>query len=72
MKPETIKQTIQELEKDLQDARSKVEILEKAIEAHRSMCPHQYDDGSSAWVEEVGINYRYEVCRICGKEINLR
>jgi len=72
MNPKTIKQTIQELEKDLQAARRKVEILQKAIEAHRSICPHQYEDGSSAWVKEVGINYKYEKCEICGKEINLR
>ncbi len=72
MNPETIKQTIQELEKDLQDARKKVEILQKAIEAHRSICPHQYEDGTPAWVKEVGYHYKLEKCAICGKEIDLR
>ena len=72
MNPKTIKQTIQELEKDLQEARRKVEILEKAIQVHRKICPHQYEDGTPAWVKEVGINYKYEKCEICGKEVNLR
>ena len=72
MKPETIRQTIKELEKDLQDARRKMEILEKAIEAHRKICPHQYEDGTPAWVKEVGINFKYEVCEICGKREDLR
>ena len=72
MKAEVIKNSVEELRKDLEDARQKVRMLEQMIRTYENLCPHRWEDGSEAWILQTGIRYKKQVCAICGKEEDLR
>ena len=73
MTPENIKTAVTELNADIDQLKKRLNILKTMLKTYQeSICKHRHADGSSAFVQQVGIGYRYDECAICGKKIDMR
>ncbi len=69
MKPEAIKETVNNLQIEKKALQVRLNLIEKLIDTYQNkICPHQYEDGRSAIEEDAPLHPASQPqCQICGK-----
>ena len=68
MTSKEIESQVKHWNKKKHQLRIELDKVETIINDLQELCPHQYDDGVSAVMEDAHASpYSFQVCRICGK-----